>query len=63
MKRKQWERMEPTIPSNFVFETDLDQPINVPGFTSGVDRSVSSPRRRKDEKMASGKSALVCFIM
>ena len=60
MKRKQWERMEPTIPSDFEFETDLD---HVPGFTSGVDRSVSSPRRRKDEKMASGKSALVCFIM
>ena len=60
MKRKQWERMEPNLPSSFDFETDLDQPINVPGFTSGVDRSVSSPRRKKDEKMASDSPMRYC---
>jgi len=52
--------MEPTMPTNFDFETDLYQPINVPGFTSGVDRSVSSPRRRKDEKMAADNPMRYC---
>mmetsp|Transcript_24006 Transcript_24006/g.57957 ORF Transcript_24006/g.57957 Transcript_24006/m.57957 type:complete len:192 (-) Transcript_24006:258-833(-) len=64
MKQQEWSQMEPTIPSNFDFEEDLDRPSTtggpVPGFTSGVDRSISSPRRRKDEKMAGDDPMRYC---
>lgn len=57
--------MEPTLPSNFDLEDDFDQPLAatggpIPGFTSGVDRSISSPRRRKDEKMAQDDPMRYC---
>jgi len=63
MKRQQWARMEPNIPSNFDFEEDMDLLASsgpVAGFTSGVDRSISSPRRRKDEKMADNNPQRYC---
>ena len=63
MKRQQWARMEPNIPSNFDFEEDMDLLASsgpVAGFTSGVDRSISSPRRRKDEKMADNDPQRYC---
>ena len=67
MKQQKWAQMEPTLPSNYDFEDDLDQPLtgasspgNVAGFTSGVDRTVSSPRRRKDEKMAEDDPMRYC---
>lgn len=62
MKRRQWAHMEPTIPSNFDFEEDMDQFARGPvaGFTSGVDRTISGPRRRKDEKMAEDDPMRYC---
>lgn len=67
LKQQQWSQMEPTLPSNFDFEDDYDRPLSatggptqVPGFTSGVDRSVSSPRRRKDEKMVEDDPMRYC---
>ena len=67
MKQQQWSRMEPTLPTNFDFEADgsgmssTTAPAGpVSGFTSGVNRPSSSPRRRKDEKMAESDPMRYC---
>mmetsp|Transcript_19563 Transcript_19563/g.34360 ORF Transcript_19563/g.34360 Transcript_19563/m.34360 type:complete len:181 (+) Transcript_19563:300-842(+) len=67
MKKQRWSRMEPTLPTNFDFEADGSSMSSataaagpVAGFTSGVNRSISSPRRRKDEKMAENDPMRYC---
>ncbi|KAL7529416.1 hypothetical protein ACHAXR_002955, partial [Thalassiosira sp. AJA248-18] len=64
MKQQQWSRMEPKLPANFDFEEELLTPPTTPGpvlgFTSGVDRSKNSPRRRKDERMAENDPMRYC---
>lgn len=42
------------LPENYDFEAEFEtmEPATIQGFTAGVDRSISAPRRRKDEKMA-----------
>ncbi len=63
--------MEPKLPDNFDFEEIIDPSGSdsskndatmsaVPGFSSGVNRSVSSPLRRKDEKMAENDPMRYC---
>ena len=71
-KQREWSRMEPKLPSSFDFEEALDTSLvgesstdngtfrSVQGFTSGVDRSISSPRRRKDERMAADDPMRYC---
>jgi len=63
--------MEPKLPENFDFEeiidpngsdsSDNDAAMSaVPGFSSGVNRSVSSPLRRKDKRMAENDPMRYC---
>lgn len=71
-RRRQWSRMEPTIPADFDFGDDFSPLAGggasdgdgavVAGFTGGVDREPdrSSPRRRKDERMASDDPMRYC---
>mmetsp|Transcript_664 Transcript_664/g.1036 ORF Transcript_664/g.1036 Transcript_664/m.1036 type:complete len:198 (-) Transcript_664:3-596(-) len=50
------------LPENYDFEAEFEyvEPATVNGFTSGVDRSISSPRRRKDEKMVEDDPMRYC---
>mmetsp|Transcript_3564 Transcript_3564/g.7309 ORF Transcript_3564/g.7309 Transcript_3564/m.7309 type:complete len:202 (-) Transcript_3564:1435-2040(-) len=70
-KQREWSRMEPKLPENFDFEeiidpngsdsSDNDAAMSaVPGFSSGVNRSVSSPLRRKDKRMAENDPMRYC---
>ncbi len=61
--------MEPTLPTGFDFDEDFSLvhdgavvPATVAGFTGGVDREDdrSSPRRRKDERMAEDDPMRYC---
>eukprot|EP00970_Alexandrium_tamarense_P013998 scaffold3799_cov109-Alexandrium_tamarense.AAC.1 len=73
MKQRQWSRIEPKLPSEFDFADGIDQLFTaaaggdgygeretVQGFTSGVDRSISSPQRRKDKRMAENDPMRYC---
>ena len=67
LKQQKWNQMEPTLPANYDFEEEhigYTPGGSVAGFTSGVDRSASnastSPRRRKDEKMAEDDPMRYC---
>ena len=66
LRQQTWNRMEPTLPSGFAFDEDFSfdwaVPATVAGFTSGVDREEgrSSPRRRKDERMAEDDPMRYC---
>jgi len=70
-KQREWSRMEPKLPENFDFEEIIDPNGSdssdndaimsaVPGFSSGVNRSVSSPLRRKDKRMAENDPMRYC---
>ena len=67
MKQQRWSKLEPKLPANFDFEDEINIVKNghsdkgpVAGFTSGVDRDVSNPRRRKDERMAATDPTRYC---
>lgn len=64
-KSSQWEagqRSNNAIPENYDFEAEFEyvEPATVQGFSSGVDRSISGPRRRKDEKMVEDDPMRYC---
>lgn len=50
------------LPENYDFEAEFEyvEPATVQGFTAGVDRSISGPRRRKDEKMVEDDPMRYC---
>ena len=55
------------LPENYDFEsefttdsTQYQNPASVQGFTSGVNRSISGPQRRKDEKMVEDDPMRYC---
>ena len=67
MKQQQWSKLEPKLPANFDFEDEINIVKNghsdkgpVAGFTSGVNRNISNPRRRKDERMAANDPMRYC---
>ena len=64
-KQAAWAAETNTLPENYDFTAEFEamSPSDVvPGFSSGVDRSrdTTSPRRRKDEKMASNDPMRYC---
>ena len=56
------------LPENYDFEAEFNEsstqyqnpPASVQGFTSGVNRSISGPQRRKDEKMVEDDPMRYC---
>lgn len=51
------------LPENYDFQAEFEfvEPATVvQGFTAGVDRSISGPRRRKDEKMVEDDPMRYC---
>ncbi|KAL7442289.1 hypothetical protein ACHAXM_009196 [Skeletonema potamos] len=61
-KQRAWKAESNVLPENYDFEAEFEfvEPATVQGFTSGVDRSISSPRRRKDEKMMENDPMRYC---
>lgn len=61
-KQRAWKSESNVLPENYDFEAEFEfvEPATVQGFTSGVDRSISSPRRRKDEKMMESDPMRYC---
>ena len=62
-KQRAWAAETKPLPKHYAFVADEFNdmsPAAVLGFTSGVDRSISGPRRRKDEKMAKDDPMRYC---
>jgi hypothetical protein len=63
-KQRAWSAEVKPTPDNYDFQAEFDMmsPRDILGFSSGVDRTkdTSSPRRRKDEKMAEDDPMRYC---